>query len=38
MREEKQLLLDEIDDKIEASSGFVVMSYQKMSATVIAQI
>ncbi len=35
MREEKQFLLDEIDEKIEASSGFVVTSYQKMKAALI---
>ena len=32
MREEKQLLLDEIKEKIEGSSGFVALHYQKFAA------
>lgn len=32
MRQEKQLLLDEIKEKIEGSSAFIVTKYQKFSA------
>lgn len=32
MREEKQLLLDEIKEKIEGSNGFIVTNYQKFDA------
>lgn len=32
MIEEKQLLLDEISDKITSSKGFIVTSYEKMTA------
>jgi large subunit ribosomal protein L10 len=35
MREEKQLLLDEIVEKIEGSKGFIITSYQKFDAEVI---
>jgi len=33
MREEKQLLLDDLADKIRASKGFVVAEYKSFSAT-----
>ncbi|NGX54728.1 MAG: 50S ribosomal protein L10 [Chlamydiae bacterium] len=33
MREEKQLLLDEVKEKIEESTGFVVASYEGLNAT-----
>jgi large subunit ribosomal protein L10 len=33
MREEKQLLLDEIKEKIEESSGFVALNYQSFTAS-----
>ena len=32
MREEKQLLLDEITDKINASTGFIVANYQEFTS------
>ncbi len=32
MREEKQLLLDEIADKIQASNGFIVANYKELNA------
>ena len=32
MREEKQLLLDEIKEKIEESTGFVTLNYQKFTS------
>ena len=34
MRKEKQLLLDEIKEKIDASPSFILMNYEKMSANV----
>ncbi len=32
MREEKQLLLDEVKEKIEASKGFIITRYRRMTA------
>lgn len=38
MREEKQLLLDEIKGKLKGSEGFIVTRYQKMNPNLAAQL